>query len=84
MSNSLSVGTALFTVPEVAPAFQPASPINGLLDKKQAATFLGVCVGTIDNMRRDGQIKAAPVRGRVMYDPRELHRFVKSQMEGRQ
>ena len=79
MSEKLSAGTARKVSEESA----PLGAMSGLLDKRRAAEFLGVCVGTLDNMRRDGQIKAVPVRSRVMYDPRELARYIEAQKEGR-
>lgn len=65
--------------PGAAEDVAPKGHIARLLSRPATAEHLGVCVRTVDQMRRDGQIRAVMVRGRVLYDPVEINRYVEAQ-----
>lgn len=45
---------------------------TSLLSRKQAAEFLNVSVGTIDNMKKDGRLRYQLIRGSIRFDKRDL------------
>lgn len=48
-----------------------------LLNKQEAAEWLGVKVRTIDNLRRRGVLRAVKFCGAVRFDPADLESLVK-------
>ncbi len=49
-----------------------------LVDRMEAARLLGVSAGTIDNLRKRGQLPSVKVLARRNFDVADLHRFIES------
>ena len=47
-----------------------------LWDKKRIAKELGVSPGTVDNLRRRGQLKSIYVGKRVLFNPEEVQKLI--------
>lgn len=43
-----------------------------LVDRREAAKLLGVSAGTIDNLRRRGELPSVKIAARRLFDPRDL------------
>lgn len=54
----------------------PIAPL--LLSEAEAARALAVCTRTLRTLRQEGKIHYVTVRGRILYAPADLHRFVES------
>jgi excisionase family DNA binding protein len=61
---------------------QPAEPAgNGLLNKLDVAQWLDVSVGTVDNLRREGKLRAIKVGSKVRFKQGEVERYLESERE---
>lgn len=61
---------------------QPAEPAgNGLLNKLDVAQYLGVSVGTVDNQRRRGKLRAIKVGSKVRFRREDLEIYLESVRE---
>lgn len=57
----------------------PATPFLPLVvDRRQAAGFLGVSPGTIDNLRLRGELPSVKIGARRFYDVEDLRHFVEA------
>ncbi len=52
------------------------SPFGGLLDRADAAKYLHISIGTLDNYRRAGAVVAVRNGGRWMYSVRDLDSYI--------
>jgi hypothetical protein len=51
-----------------------------LLDKREAADMLGVCVGTIDNKRKGPDaLRFVKIGSRVLFDPKDICAYIDAQ-----
>lgn len=60
---------------ELKTLIEKQSEQTSLLSRKQAAEFLNVSVGTIDNMKKDGRLRYQLIRGSIRFDKRDLIAF---------
>ena len=52
-----------------------------LIDRLQAARMLGVSPGTIDNLRKRGELPSLKIGSRRLYDIADLYAFISSRKE---
>lgn len=52
--------------------------IRLLMDRLEAAQALGVSPGTIDNLRRSGELPSVKIGTRRLFDMADLHRFIEA------
>lgn len=50
-----------------------------LITRKEAAEALSISVDTLDELRRNGKIRAATIGARVYYSPEEVRAFVRKE-----
>ncbi|MBX7166517.1 MAG: helix-turn-helix domain-containing protein [Pirellulales bacterium] len=55
-----------------------AAPIRLLLSSREAAAALSISLRTLDRWRDAGLVPVVRVRGRVLYDPRDLVEMIDS------
>lgn len=55
--------------------------MNKYMTKKEAAAYIRVSPGTLDNFRKRGQIACSKVGGRVVFDRDALDAFVRDRVE---
>lgn len=53
-----------------------------LISEPKAAIKLSVCPRTMHNLRQDGEIPFVRLRGRVLYSPAALEKWIESKEEG--
>lgn len=53
-----------------------AAPIRFLLSSREAASALSISLRTLDRWRKAGLVPVVRVRGRVLFDPRDLTALV--------
>jgi excisionase family DNA binding protein len=53
-----------------------------LLSIEQAARFLGISVATLYDLKARGEITSVRIRGRRLFDPADLERFIDAHREG--
>lgn len=58
------------------PNIPGAVPGPLLVDRIEAARLLGVSPGTIDNLRRRGELPSVRIAARRLYDVADLRRFI--------
>ena len=49
-----------------------------LVDRREAGRLLGVCPGTIDNLRLRGDLPSVKIAARRLFDIADLRRFIES------
>ena len=49
-----------------------------LFDKRAVASYLGVCVGTVNRLMREGHLEALKVGRCVRFDDRAVRTFLKN------
>jgi excisionase family DNA binding protein len=54
---------------------------DALLKKPDVAQWLDVCVGTVDNLRKDGKLPAIKVGSKVRFKRRDVERYLESERE---
>jgi hypothetical protein len=54
-----------------------------LWDTRKVAAILGVCPGTVDNLRRRKLLEAVKNGSRVLFQPVEVARYIEASKEGR-
>jgi hypothetical protein len=59
----------------------PDSRFPFLVDRLEAARLLCVSPGTIDNLRKRGQLPSLKIQARRLYDVADLKRFIESRKE---
>ncbi|MEA5615131.1 helix-turn-helix domain-containing protein [Nodularia spumigena] len=59
----------------------PNSRFPFLVDRLEAARLLCVSPGTIDNLRKRGQLPSLKIQARRLYDVGDLRRFIESRKE---
>lgn len=59
----------------------PDSRLPFLVDRLEAARLLCVSPGTIDNLRKRGQLPSLKIQARRLYDVGDLRRFIESRKE---
>jgi hypothetical protein len=58
------------------PNIPGAAPL--LVDRREAGRLLGVSAGTIDNLRRRGELPSLKLLARRLFDVADLRRFVEA------
>ncbi len=59
----------------------PATTAPLLVDRREAARLLGVSPGTIDNLRKRGQLPSLKLASRRLFDVADLRRFIELRKE---
>ena len=54
---------------------------DALLKKPDVAQWLDVCVGTVDNLRKDGKLPAIKVGSKVRFKRRDVEKYLESERE---
>lgn len=54
----------------------PSTTAPLLVDRREAARMLGVSPGTVDNLRKRGELPSVKLLARRLYDVADLRRFV--------
>jgi len=54
---------------------------DALLKKPDVAQWLDVCVGTVDNLRKDGKLRAIKVGSKVRFIRRDVEGYLESERE---
>jgi excisionase family DNA binding protein len=57
----------------------PEEPDDQLLTRKEAASRLRISTRLLDDLADQGEINSVPVRGRVLYQPDEIDRYIRAQ-----
>jgi excisionase family DNA binding protein len=60
----------------------PSDQTKLLLDYREAAAALGVCVRTVTKMRKKGEIKHVRIGVRVLFPVADLRRWIDEHKEG--
>lgn len=53
-----------------------------LVDRREAARLLGVSPGTIDNLRRRGDVASVKILSRRLFDVHDLRRLIEARKKG--
>jgi excisionase family DNA binding protein len=53
-------------------------PLSLLVDRREAARLLGVSPGTIDNLRRRGDLPSVKLLSRRLFDVTDLRRYIEA------
>jgi excisionase family DNA binding protein len=52
-----------------------------LVDRREAARLLGVSPGTIDNLRKRGELPSVKLRSRRLFGVEDLRRYIEARKE---
>lgn len=56
----------------------PQGRVRLLVDRREAAEALGVSPGTIDNLRREGELPSVKIGARRLFDMADLRGFIEA------
>ncbi|MDX1963511.1 MAG: helix-turn-helix domain-containing protein [Pirellulales bacterium] len=61
---------------------EPAVEFRTLFTRRTAATRLGLCTKSVDNLVRDGLLKVVRIGKAVRFDPADIDAFIESRKCG--